>query len=80
MKIKVETTKAMLPKASPHSQAIIANGLVFTQGVICLTPEDNLLEGTIEDQIHQVTKNLQAILEEAGTSFANVVKTTIYVM
>ena len=75
---KVETTKAPLPGKSPHSQAIIANGFVFTQGSIYLTPEGKLLEGTIEEQIHQIMKNLRAILEIAGTSFANVVKTTIY--
>ncbi|MBU1104597.1 hypothetical protein KJ664_01705 [Patescibacteria group bacterium] len=38
-----------------------------------------MLEGTTEEQIHQIMKNLQAILEEAGVNFSNVVKTTIYV-
>ena len=38
-----------------------------------------MLEGTFEEQIHQVMKNLSAILEKAGVSFLNVVKTTIYV-
>ncbi len=75
----VETTKAPLPGKSPHSQAIIADNFVFTQGSICLTPEGKLLEGTLEEQIHQIMKNLQVILEQAGTSFSNVVKTTIYV-
>ncbi|MBI4600115.1 RidA family protein [Candidatus Uhrbacteria bacterium] len=79
MKTKIETTKAPLPGASPHSQAIAASGFIFTQGCICLTPEGKLLEGTLEDQIHQIMKNLQAILEEAGVSFLHVVKTTIYV-
>jgi 2-iminobutanoate/2-iminopropanoate deaminase len=37
------------------------------------------LEGTIEEQAHQIMKNLKGILEQAGVSFANVVKTTIYV-
>lgn len=78
MKTKAETNKAPLPGTSPHSQAIIANNFVFTQGSIYLTPEGKLLEGTIEEQIHQIMKNLQAILEEAGVSFADVVKTTIY--
>lgn len=79
MKTKVETTKAPLPGASPHSQAIIANGFVYTQGSIYLTPEGKLLEGTIEEQVHQIMKNLGAILEAAGVTFADVVKTTIYV-
>lgn len=78
MKTKVETTQAPLPGASPHSQAIAAGGLVFTQGSICLTPEGKLLEGTLEEQVRQIMKNLQAILEAANTSFDKVVKTTIY--
>lgn len=79
MKEKIETNKAPLPNRSPHSQAIVANGFVFTQGVIYLTPEGKLLEGTIEEQIHRIMKNLQVILEAAGASFKDVVKTTIYV-
>ncbi len=78
MKTKVETTKAPPAGASPHSQAIIADNFIFTQGSICLTPEGKLLEGTTEEQVRQIMKNLQAILEEAGVSFAHVVKTTIY--
>ena len=78
-KAKIETSKAPTPGTSPHSQAIIANNLVFTQGVIYLTPEMKLLEGNIEEQIHQIMKNLQAILEEAGVAFKDVVKTVIYV-
>lgn len=79
MKTKVTTTKAPAAGSSPHSQAIIANNFVFTQGSIYLTPEGKLLEGTIEEQIHQIMKNLQAILEAAGVSFVHVVKSTIYV-
>lgn len=78
MKTKVETDKAPLPVSSPHSQAIIANNFVFTQGSIYLTTEGKLLEGTIEEQIHQIMENLQAILKAADVTFADVVKTTIY--
>lgn len=78
MKKKIETSKAPLPNGSPHSQAIITDNLVFTQGMICLTPEGKILEGTAEEQIHQIMKNLKAILEESGTSFLNVAKVTIY--
>ncbi len=78
MKIKIETANA--PKATgPFSQAVVDGSLVFTSGQIYLTPEGKLLEGTIEEQIHQIMKNLQAILEKAGVSFSDVVKTTIYV-
>lgn len=78
MKTKIETSKAPPAGISPHSQAIVANNFVFTQGSIYLTPEGKLLEGTIEEQVHQIMKNLQAILEAAGVTFADVVKTTIY--
>jgi 2-iminobutanoate/2-iminopropanoate deaminase len=78
MKNKIETTNA--PKATgPFSQAITEGNFVFTSGQIYLTPEGKLLEGTIEEQAHQIMKNLKGILEQAGVSFANVVKTTIYV-
>ncbi len=69
----------MLPKGSPHSQAIVANNFVFTQGVISLTPEGKMLEGTLEEQVDQIMRNLQAILEAAETSLENVIKATIYV-
>ncbi len=78
MKTKIVTEKA--PKATgPFSQAVVDGKLVFTSGSIYLTTEGKLLEGTIEEQIHQIMKNLQAILGEAGVNFSNVVKTTIYV-
>ena len=78
MKTKIETAGA--PKAAgPYSQAIVAGNLVYTSGQIHLTQEGKLLEGTIEEQTHQVMKNLGAVLASAGVSFADVVKTTIYV-
>ena len=79
MKTSIVTSKAPSPGTSPHSQAVIAGNFVFTQGSIYLTPEDKLLEGTLGEQIHQIMKNLQAILEAADVSFADVVKSTIYV-
>lgn len=79
MKTKIETAKAPAAGASPHSQAIVAGNFIFTQGSIYLTPEGKLLDGTTEEQIHQIMKNLQAILEAAGVSFSDVVKSTIYV-
>lgn len=79
MKQLITTKNAPQPGKSPHSQGIIAGDFVFTQGSVYLTPEGKLLEGTLEEQIHQIMKNLQAILETAGVSFADVVKTTIYV-
>ncbi len=78
MKTQIKTANA--PQSiGPYSQGVTDGNLVFTSGQIYLTPEGTLLEGTIEEQIHQIMKNLQAILETAGVSFAHVVKTTIYV-
>lgn len=78
MKTKIHTDKA--PKATgPFSQAVVDGNLVFTSGQIYLTTEGKLLEGTLDEQIHQIMKNLQAILDATGVSFQNVVKTTIYV-
>ncbi len=63
----------------PYSQAIIANGFVFTAGQIALIPaEGKLLDGDVQAQARQVMQNLQAVLEAAGTSLDNVVKTTVY--
>ncbi len=51
--------------------------MIFTSGQIYLK-DGKLLEGTIEEQTHQVMKNLKAVLENAGVTFNDVVKTTIY--
>ncbi len=79
MKTKVETTQA--PKVvGPYSQAISVENFIFTSGQIHVTAEGKLLKGTIAEQTHQVMKNLKAVLEAAGVTFAEVVKTTIYVI
>lgn len=73
----VQTNKA--PSAiGPYSQAVVANGMVFTSGQIALTPEGVMLDGDVVIQTKQVLQNLQAVLEEAGSSMGGVVKTTIF--
>lgn len=73
----VQTNKA--PSAiGPYSQAVVANGMVFTSGQIALTPEGVMLEDDIVIQTKQVLQNLQAVLEEAGASMQSVIKTTIF--
>ena len=73
----VQTTKA--PSAiGPYSQAVVANGLVYTSGQIALTPEGVMLEENIVAQTKQVLKNLTAVLEEAGSGLDQVIKTTIF--
>ncbi|NLY49040.1 MAG: RidA family protein [Clostridiales bacterium] len=75
---KINTTKA--PAAiGPYSQAVIVNGMLYTSGQIPINPETGqVVEGGIKEQTRQVMKNLQALLEEAGTSFENVFKTTCF--
>ena len=73
----VQTNKA--PAAiGPYSQAVVANGMVFTSGQIALTPEGVMLENDIVIQTKQVFQNLRAVLEEAGSSLENVLKATIF--
>lgn len=62
----------------PYSQAIIANGMVFTSGQIALKPDGSFLDGNVSEQAEQVLQNLQAVLTEAGSSFAKVIKTTVF--
>ncbi len=62
----------------PYSQAIVANGIVFTSGQIALRPDGTFLEGDIEAQTTQVLENLQAVLKEAKSGLNYVVKTTIF--
>ena len=63
----------------PYNQAIVANGIVFTAGVIPLDPQTmKVVEGGIEEQATRVLASLGALLEDAGSSLANVVKTTCF--
>ena len=68
------------PKAiGPYSQAIVTNGLVYTAGQVALDPRSGEMVGrTTGEQTEQVFANLKAVLSAAGTSLANVVKTTVY--
>ena len=77
MKI-IETNKA--PAAiGPYSQAIVANGLVYTSGQIPIDPRTGNIEAAcIDVQTEQVIKNLVAVLEAAGSSLERVVKTTCF--
>ena len=68
------------PKAiGPYSQAIASGDLVFTSGQIPLDPEtQEMVKGDIRAQAERVMENLRGVLEAAGVSFAQVVKTTIF--
>jgi 2-iminobutanoate/2-iminopropanoate deaminase len=80
VKEAVRTERAPAPfQGAPYSQAIKANGFVFVSGQLALRPgEKELVPGSIGEQTEQVFANLRAILEEAGTSLANLVKTTVF--
>ncbi|MDD5503502.1 MAG: RidA family protein [Candidatus Thermoplasmatota archaeon] len=79
MKSAVSTQKA--PAAiGPYSQAIKAGNLVFVSGQLPINPATGqLLTGAIEEQTEQVIRNIQSILEAAGASLENVVKTTLFI-
>jgi 2-iminobutanoate/2-iminopropanoate deaminase len=77
--MKVIQTNAAPAAIGPYSQAIVSGNLVFTSGQIPLSPRDgNVAGSTITEQTEQVIKNLGAVLEAAGSSFARVVKTTCF--
>ena len=78
MKQVISTPKA--PAAiGPYSQAIRVGNLVYTSGQISINPATgSFVEGGIKEQTRQSLTNVKAILEEAGTSMANVIKTTVF--
>ena len=75
---KISTDKA--PAAiGPYSQAVVVGNMVFTSGQIALDPATGTVVGTtIEEQTERIMQNLGAVLEEAGSSFENAVKTTCF--
>ena len=76
---QIVQTKQAPDAIGPYSQAVIANGLVFTSGQIPIDPATGeFVAGGIAEQTQQVLKNLSAVLEAAGTGMQQVVKTTVY--
>ncbi len=72
-------TKNAPDAIGPYSQAKIVGGLVFTSGQIAIDPATGTVEAkTIEEQTHQVCKNLAAVLEAAGSSMDKAVKTVCF--
>src|SRR6201997_1267440 len=76
----VRTEAAPAPfQGAPYSQAIRSGGFVFVSGQLALKPGAHEISGgTIEEQTEQVFSNLRAVLEEAGTGLARLVKTTVF--
>jgi 2-iminobutanoate/2-iminopropanoate deaminase len=76
---EVIATKNAPAAIGPYSQAITANGFLFTAGQIPLDPATGkLVEGDVTAQTERVMENLAAVLAEAGSSFEQVVKTTCF--
>jgi 2-iminobutanoate/2-iminopropanoate deaminase len=79
MKQKKINTPAAPAAIGPYNQAIRYGQFIFTSGQVALDPTSGELIGEdVQAQMHQVFKNLQAVLESAGASLANVVKTTVF--
>ena len=77
--MKVIQTNNAPAAIGPYSQGIIVNHMFYSSGQIPLTAEGVLIEGDVKAQTHQVFKNLQAVLQEAGASLDTVVKTTVFI-
>ena len=79
MKKIIQTDQAPAP-VGPYSQATLHNGTLYVSGQIALDPATgNLVTENIEAETHQVTKNLQAIIQQAGGSFGDVLKCSVFV-
>jgi 2-iminobutanoate/2-iminopropanoate deaminase len=81
-KTVVRTERAPAPfQGAPYSQAIAFGDLVFVAGQVALTPgHDEIVGDTIEEQTEQVCENIGAILKEAGSSWDNVLKATVFIV
>ncbi|KMY55957.1 endoribonuclease L-PSP [Bacillus sp. FJAT-27231] len=77
--MKVVATNQAPAAIGPYSQGIIVNNMFYSSGQIPLTPAGELVNGDVTEQTHQVFKNLQAVLAEAGASLDSVVKATVFI-
>lgn len=76
---EVHATDQAPAAIGPYSQAVRASGnLLFMSGQIALRPDGTLVEGDVRAQTEQVMANMRGVLESAGLSFSNLVKTTIF--
>ena len=79
MKLRQISTDKAPSAIGPYSQAVVANGFLFTAGQIALDPvAGQIVPGGIVEQTERVMENLQAVLSAAGVSWNEVVKTTVY--
>lgn len=79
MELKSVATDKAPEAIGPYSQAIVVGNMVYTAGQIALDPATmEVVQGGVQAQTEQVFHNLRAVLEAAGTSLQNVVKTTVF--
>ena len=76
--MKEVNTKQAPQAIGPYAQAIKVGEMIYTSGQIAMTPDGVMVQEDIELQTAQVLKNLEMVLEAAGSSLQNVVKTTVY--
>jgi 2-iminobutanoate/2-iminopropanoate deaminase len=77
--MKIISTEHAPAAIGPYSQAVVSNGFAFLSGQIPLDPTSGkLVEGDVAAQTERVLENLQAVLTACGSSFEQVVKTTVY--
>ena len=80
MKQVINTTGSPAP-IGPYNQAIIAGNTLYVSGQIAIDPESNkMVQDDIESETRQVMKNIEAILREAGMTFDNIVKSSIFLI
>ena len=78
MKKAINTDKAPLP-VGPYNQAVMIKNTLYISGQVALNPTNNeLIQGSIDEESHQIMKNIESILKEAGLEFKNVVRSKIY--
>lgn len=79
MEKKVITSEKAPAAIGPYSQAIEVNGMIYTSGVIGVDPKTGEAAATIEEQTTQVFENIKGLLEDAGSSLDQAVKTTVFI-
>ena len=78
MKKAINTDKAPLP-VGPYNQAVMIKNTLYISGQVALNPTNNeLIQGSIDEETHQIMKNIESILKEASLDFKNVVRSKIY--
>ena len=76
----INTANAPAP-IGPYNQAIIIDDILYISGQVCIDPvTNNLKNKDLQEEVHQVMANLKAILQAAGLTFNNAVKTTIFLI